>query len=99
MPITTAFQLLGASLWGVFALGNWPGATAKVLGAFALVLIILGAWMTVWTEKKNTEGSNLLKKAVLLLAVGEIGYWAYSAAPQATSIDGMHAFYLKQLVW
>ena len=92
MPITTAFQLLGASLWGVFALGNWPGATAKVLGAFALVLFILGAWMTVWTEKKNTEGSNLLKKAVLLLAVGEIGYWAYSAAPQATSIDGMHAF-------
>ena len=92
MPITTAFQLLGASLWGVFALGNWPGATAKVLGAFALVLIILGAWMTVWTEKKNIEGSNLLKKAVLLLAVGEIGYWAYSAAPQATSIDGMHAF-------
>ena len=92
MPITTAFQLLGASLWGVFALGNWPGATAKVLGAFALVLISLGAWMTVWTEKKNTEGSNLLKKAVLLLAVGEIGYWAYSAAPQATSIDGMHAF-------
>ncbi|EON3098241.1 GRP family sugar transporter [Enterococcus hirae] len=92
MPITTAFQLLGASLWGVFALGNWPGTTAKVLGAFALVLIILGAWMTVWTEKKNTEGSNLLKKAVLLLAVGEIGYWAYSAAPQATSIDGMHAF-------
>lgn len=92
MPITTAFQLLGASLWGVFALGNWPGATAKVLGAFALVLIILGAWMTVWTEKKNTEGSNLLKKAVLLLAAGEIGYWAYSAAPQATSIDGMHAF-------
>lgn len=92
MPITTAFQLLGASLWGVFALGNWPGGTAKVLGAFALVLIILGAWMTVWTEKKNTEGSNLLKKAVLLLAAGEIGYWAYSAAPQATSIDGMHAF-------
>lgn len=92
MPITTAFQLLGASLWGVFALGNWPGTTAKLLGAFALVLIILGAWMTVWSEKKDKENSNLLKKAVLLLAVGEIGYWAYSAAPQATSIDGMHAF-------
>lgn len=92
MPITTAFQLLGASLWGVFALGNWPGTTAKLLGAFALVLIILGAWMTVWSEKKDKENSNFLKKAVLLLAIGEIGYWAYSAAPQATSIDGMHAF-------
>lgn len=92
MPITTAFQLLGASLWGVFALGNWPGTTAKILGGLALILIILGAWMTVWTEKKTEENSSLLKKAVLLLAVGEIGYWAYSAAPQATTIDGMHAF-------
>ncbi|BAO07938.1 MULTISPECIES: ribose/proton symporter RbsU [Enterococcus] len=92
MPITTAFQLLGASLWGVFALGNWPGTTAKILGGLALILIILGAWMTVWTEKKTKENSSLLKKAVLLLAVGEIGYWAYSAAPQATTIDGMHAF-------
>lgn len=92
MPITTAFQLLGASLWGVFALGNWPGTTAKILGGLALILIILGAWMTVWTEKKTKENSSLLKKAVLLLAVGEIGYWAYSMTPQATTIDGMHAF-------
>lgn len=92
MPITTAFQLLGASLWGVFALGDWPGMNAKLLGCFALILIILGAWMTVWTEEKTQEKANVLKKAVLLLAVGEIGYWAYSAAPQATNIDGMHAF-------
>lgn len=92
MPITTAFQLLGASLWGVFALGDWPGMNAKLLGSLALILIILGAWMTVWTEEKTQEKANVLKKAVLLLAVGEIGYWAYSAAPQATNIDGMHAF-------
>ena len=92
MRITTAFQLLGASLWGVFALGDWPGMNAKLLGGLALVLIILGAWMTVWTEEKTQEKANVLKKAVLLLAVGEIGYWAYSAAPQATNIDGMHAF-------
>ncbi|MGX7204570.1 ribose/proton symporter RbsU [Enterococcus pingfangensis] len=92
MPITTAFQLLGASLWGVFALGNWPGTSAKLLGGLALILIILGAWMTVWTEEKTQEKASILKKAVILLAVGEIGYWAYSAAPQATSIDGMHAF-------
>ncbi|MFC4772412.1 ribose/proton symporter RbsU [Enterococcus hermanniensis] len=92
MPITTAFQLLGASLWGVFALGNWPGTSARLIGAFALVLIILGAWMTVWSEEKTQEKASVLKKAVILLAFGEIGYWAYSAAPQATSIDGMHAF-------
>ena len=92
MPVTTAFQLLGASLWGVFFLGNWPGATAKLLGAFALVLIMIGAKMTVWSETESAESAGIMKKAVLLLAVGEIGYWAYSAAPQAPAIDGMHAF-------
>ncbi|HCR3171758.1 TPA: ribose transporter RbsU [Enterococcus faecalis] len=92
MPVTTAFQLLGASLWGVFFLGNWPGATAKLLGAFALVLIMIGPKMTVWSETESAESAGIMKKAVLLLAVGEIGYWAYSAAPQATAIDGMHAF-------
>lgn len=92
MPITTAFQLLGASLWGVIALGDWPSAMDKIIGTLALVLIILGAWMTVWSEHKNTEHQAHLQKAVLILAVGEIGYWAYSAAPQATDLTGMQAF-------
>ena len=92
MPITTAFQLLGASLWGVIALGDWPSAMDKIIGALALVLIILGAWMTVWSEHKNTDHQAHLQKAVLILAVGEIGYWAYSAAPQATDLTGMQAF-------
>ena len=59
MPVTTAFQLLGASLWGVFFLGNWPGATAKLLGAFALVLIMIGAKMTVWSETESAESLGL----------------------------------------
>lgn len=52
MPVTTAFQLLGASLWGVIALGNWPGVSAKIFGGLALILIIVGASLTVWTEEK-----------------------------------------------
>lgn len=48
MPVTTAFQLLGASLWGVVALGDWPTMVDKVVGFVALAVIILGAWMTVW---------------------------------------------------
>lgn len=92
MPITTAFQLLGASLWGVFALGDWPTTMDKVIGFAALILIIIGAWMTTWTENKTAEGSSKLKKAVIVLLIGEIGYWAYSAAPQAAHIDGSQAF-------
>ena len=70
MPITTAFQLLGASLWGVFYLGDWPTATAKMIGFTALAVIILGAWMTVWSEKKTPENKSALTKAEVLLAVG-----------------------------
>ncbi|MCD9072552.1 ribose/proton symporter RbsU [Staphylococcus epidermidis] len=92
MPITTAFQLLGASLWGVFALGNWPGITNKIIGFLALLVILIGARMTVWTETKQQEYSKNLRNAVLLLLVGEIGYWLYSAAPQATDIGGFKAF-------
>ena len=92
MPITTAFQLLGASLWGVFALGNSPGITNKIIGFLALLVILIGARMTVWTETKQQEYSKNLRSAVLLLLVGEIGYWIYSAAPQATDIGGFKAF-------
>lgn len=92
MPITTAFQLLGASLWGVFALGNWPGITNKIIGFLALLVILIGARMTVWTETKRQEYSKNLRSAVILLLVGEIGYWIYSAAPQATDIGGFKAF-------
>ena len=92
MPITTAFQLLGASLWGDFALGNWPGITNKIIGFLALLVILIGARMTVWTETKQQEYSKNLRSAVLLLLVGEIGYWIYSAAPQATDIGGFKAF-------
>ena len=92
MPVTTAFQLLGASLWGVVALGDWPTMVDKVVGFVALAVIILGAWMTVWSEHKTKEDSNSLRKAVIILLIGEIGYWAYSAAPQAASINGKQAF-------
>ena len=92
MSITTAFQLLGASLWGVFALGNWPGITNKIIGFLALLVILIGARMTVWTETKQQEYSKNLRSAVILLLVGEIGYWIYSAAPQATDIGGFKAF-------
>lgn len=92
MPITTAFQLLGASLWGVFALGNWPGIANKMIGFVALIVILVGARMTVWSEKSEQGYSQNLRKAVVLLLIGEIGYWVYSAAPQATDIGGLKAF-------
>lgn len=92
LPVTTAFQLMGASLWGVLFLGNWPSTSERMIGGIALALIILGATLTVWMEKKNQESTSVMKKAILILAIGEIGYLTYSAAPQATTINGLTAF-------
>lgn len=92
MPVTTAFQLLGASLWGVVALGDWPTMIDKIVGFVALAVIILGAWMTVWSEHATKKDRDSLRKAVIVLLIGEIGYWTYSAAPQAASINGKQAF-------
>lgn len=92
LPITTAIQLLSTALWGVFFLGDWPGIINQLIGLFALILIVIGARLSVWTEEKDDKGAALLKRAVFLLMIGGIGYWAYSAAPQATNIDGMTSF-------
>ncbi|MCK8624298.1 ribose/proton symporter RbsU [Apilactobacillus xinyiensis] len=92
MPITTALQLIVTALWGVFVLGNWPGITFKIIGFLALIVIIIGATMTAWEENGSEDSSANLKKAVILLVIGVVGYWGYSAAPQAAHIDGMHAF-------
>ncbi|MHA8110052.1 ribose/proton symporter RbsU [Lactobacillaceae bacterium Melli_B4] len=92
MPITTALQLIVTSLWGVFALGNWPLFNQKLIGMSALVVIIIGAIMTSWQENKDSASSKDLSKATLLLVIGVFGYWSYSAAPQAAHIDGVHAF-------
>ncbi|XIF19625.1 MAG: ribose transporter RbsU [Acetilactobacillus jinshanensis] len=92
MPITTAFQLLATTLWGVFALGNWPGLTNKIWGIIALLVIIIGAAMTAWQEHQSKANHGDLIKAVIRLLIGVIGYWLYSAAPQAAHINGQHAF-------
>lgn len=95
MPVSTGFQLVGASLWSVLVLGEWAGAQAKLIGFSAIILIIFGVWLTTFSEKKLPKedgGANAIK-GVLLVACAEIGYLGYSAFPQAyPKLDGFSAF-------
>ncbi|WP_125708671.1 ribose/proton symporter RbsU [Companilactobacillus zhongbaensis] len=99
MPVSTGFQLIGASLWGVFVLGEWSTGMAKAVGFFAIFLIIIGVYLTTYTEKKDqpttgatgTTGSKALKGVGLVL-IAEVGYLAYSAFPQAVEVSGFEAF-------
>lgn len=91
-PITTAYQLIVTDLWGVIALGNWPALSHKLIGIFCLLLIIIGAAMTSWTQNRNPSDTKSLKKAIVLITVAAIGQWLYSAAPQAAHVSGSQAF-------
>ena len=40
---------------------------------------------------KTADKASRMKKAVIVLLIGEIGYWAYSAAPQAAYVKAAKA--------
>ena len=92
MPISTALQLIVTALWGVVALGNWPGWTHKLIGLACLLVIILGATMTSWKEHKSSQSSKQLRAAIVCVVIAVVGQWLYSAAPQATNVSGASAF-------
>ncbi|ANZ57442.1 ribose transporter RbsU [Fructilactobacillus lindneri] len=92
MPITTAFQLIVTALWGAFALSSWPGIGHKVIGILALIVIIIGATLTTWTQNKENTNVSALKKAVIYQLIGVIGYWLYSAAPQVENLTWAKGF-------
>ncbi|CAM2843587.1 GRP family sugar transporter [Fructilactobacillus fructivorans] len=92
MPITTAFQLIVTALWGAFALSSWPGIGHKIIGILALIVIIIGATLTTWSQNKENVDKGALKKAVILQLIGVIGYWLYSAAPQVDNLTWAKGF-------
>ncbi|WP_125714054.1 ribose/proton symporter RbsU [Companilactobacillus kedongensis] len=92
MPISTGFQLIGASLWGVLVLGEWSRPSAKIIGFLSILLIIVGVYLTTYGENKTKENGSSAVKGLLLVLLAEAGYLGYSAFPQAIDVDGFQAF-------
>lgn len=96
MPISTGFQLVSTSLWGVFILGNWSSNVAKMVGFLSIAMIIFGVYLTTYSEKKTSTGTDVangdVTRGVLLVLVAAVGYLGYSAFPQAVSVNGFEAF-------
>lgn len=93
MPISTAFQITANVVWGVAKLNNWPSTASKIIGFFAVVIILIGAYLTTFQEKKTAGNKQLIIKAVGVLLVAQIGYSLYGILPQYTNnTDGMHMF-------
>ncbi|MFT4147816.1 MAG: GRP family sugar transporter [Micrococcaceae bacterium] len=93
MPISTAFQITANVLWGVIMLGNWPSMQSRLIGAVCVVIVLIGAYLTTYQEHATAGNSALLKKAIGILLIAQIGYSLYGILPQYTkNTDGLHMF-------
>ncbi len=95
MPISTALQLIGTSLIGVFVFGEWQSTLSKVIGFGDIILLIVGVALTTVGDKK--EKNQHIKQGLIVLILTSIGYWIYSAVPKALNIDGT-AMFLPQML-
>ncbi|ASI34230.1 glucose transporter GlcU [Exiguobacterium sp. N4-1P] len=90
MPISTGMQLVGTSLFGVLAFGEWSNTSALILGISALVLIVAGAAFTSYKEDKSKKDENI-GKGLLLLVISTIGYVGYVVIARWFNINGWEA--------
>ncbi len=98
MPISTGLQVVGTSLIGIVAFGEWSGATALTIGALAIALVVLGVAMTAVTDKKSNGSTSSVGAGLAVLLPTTIGYWAYSALPKALdSVSGTHLLFPEML--
>ncbi|VWX38334.1 glucose uptake protein [Exiguobacterium oxidotolerans] len=90
MPISTGMQLVGTSLFGVLAFGEWSSTSALILGISALVLIVAGAAFTSYKEDKSKKDENI-GKGLLLLVISTVGYVGYVVIARWFNINGWEA--------
>lgn len=93
MPITTGMQLIGVSLLGVLAFGEWGTTQAKLYGFGAIALIIIGAFFTSYQENKSSQQPSHFKQGFMILLISTIGYVGYSGFPQLVEADGWTEFF------
>ena len=72
---------------GVVAFGDWGTVQAKVIGAVALTLIIIGIWMTTKQEHPEPHLGGNMRAGVITLLISTIGYIEYSFFPNYVSVD------------
>jgi glucose uptake protein/putative ribose uptake protein len=93
MPLSTGMQLLGTSLMGVLAFGEWASVRSKLIGFGCIAVVVAGVIVTSYKENKQSGDRCNMKKAVTVLLVSTIGYVGYSGFPRLVSADGWVEFF------
>ncbi|QHA94144.1 GRP family sugar transporter [Bacillus sp. N1-1] len=93
LPISTGLQLVGTSLFGVMAFGEWSSTIKLTIGIGALVLIVTGVIFTSYekSDKSEADGKSDLAKGFTILLLSTAGYVGYVVIIRWFSIDGWTA--------
>ncbi len=94
MPISAGLQLIGSCLIGGLIFHEWNSPKAIFLGILALVLMVVGVFLTSMSKGYN-ESSQL--KDFLLLLFTSIGFWIYATFPKTVKVSGKDLF-LPQMI-
>lgn len=92
MPVSTGLQLIGTSLIGVIIFSEWNSPMAKILGFVGIALLVLGVFLTSYSEKGDKEGTNV-KYTYTVLVLTTIGYLIYNTLPKGMSSSGLAIFF------
>ncbi|EFS01520.1 GRP family sugar transporter [Listeria seeligeri] len=91
MPLSTGMQLVGTSLFGVFAFHEWGTTSKLVIGFSALALIIFGIFLTSYQQHKDENSGQNMKKGLITLVISSVGYVGYVVITQWFNISGWDA--------
>ncbi|MFD2618357.1 GRP family sugar transporter [Terrilactibacillus laevilacticus] len=91
MPMSTGMQLVGTTLFGVFLFHEWSTTTKLILGITAIILIIVGVFLTSFGEKDEDNAQNNLIKGITTLIISTIGYVVYIVILRYFNIGGWEA--------
>lgn len=97
-PISTGLQLLGASAVGVLFLGEWRREGQLLVGCIALVLVILGVFLSSRPDKaENDKQSNSGAHGLLLVIASSTFYVSYAASGNLFAVDGLDLLFPQAL--
>lgn len=91
MPIASGGQILGISLVGIVAFGEWRGPGALPVGLAGLALVILGVAATSWTQKSR-KGTVTWHGTIHLLVISITGLCTYVLMLRIFDVDPIGAF-------
>ena len=91
MPVSTGAQLVGVSLGGILLFGEWRGVGAMPVGLAALVLIIIGIWLTTRVEGGVSVAGVEWGRGARELIISTIGLVGYLLVIRWFDIEGRTA--------